>query len=129
QRRGAQDSAEAVAAGETEMDRCRCGVEDQLEQQPFLVTPVANLPHPDHASIGVGQKRIVDAPLREEILLHLDGEEVLERAAARSHHVAEPDQRVAARGSSVADHLLLQCIEYRFRVEAATPTAAAPEEF
>src|SRR4029077_9085200 len=123
QRRRPQHFAEAVASGEAEADRRRRGIDEELEEQTLPLAAVPDLAHAEEAAVRVGEEWVVDAALREDIFLHADGEEMLERTAAALHDVAEPDSRVASRGSRVAKTLLLQRVTHGFNIEAAVPDA------
>ena len=91
QLRRPQNPAETVAGGEREVNRVGCAVEEQSKEQLLFLAAVADLADAELPPLRVGEERVFDAALRERIVLHADGEEVLERAAAELHHVAEPD--------------------------------------
>src|SRR5207248_2161544 len=86
QRRGTERFAESVAAGEREVDRLR-GVEQKLKEHPLLMTAIADLADIEPLPVVVGEERIVEAPLRKDIVLHAHGEEVRERMSAEAHNV------------------------------------------
>ena len=100
QHRPAKHFAKSIAPGEREVDRRRCAIEQEPEEQPLLVAAVTDLAQADLAAVGVGEDGILDAALREEVVLHADGEEVGERAAAEVHDVAGPDGSLLVVGRS-----------------------------
>ena len=103
-------------------------VEHQLEEELFLLPPSADLAQSEEAAVGVGDERVLDAPLREEVVLHADGEEVLEGAAAEAHDVGEGDGRLSVIGYRLSDSPLFEGVEDGGRVELhAHPVGAAEE--
>ena len=104
------------------MHRLGCAVEQQLEQQALFVAAVADLAQADLAAIDVGEDGIFEAALREEVVLHADGEEVLEGAAAEAHDVAGPHRWQLTVGGWQL--LLFERVDDRWDVEAPRCCAA-----
>src|SRR6202008_1477365 len=77
QRRRPQRLPEPISARKRKVNDLSA-IEQQLEQHPFLVPPVVDLANAERAAIVIGKQRIVETPLREEIVLHADGEEMVE---------------------------------------------------
>src|SRR6185369_11798790 len=121
-----KDFAESVGSGVRHAD-VRRAVEREIEEQLFLVAAGADFAEAEGAAVAVRDERIFDAALREEIVLRADEEEVLERAAAELHHVAEED---LCRTGALAcpNRALLDRVDHRRVVEAQIPRLCATEE-
>src|SRR5947209_13020176 len=63
----------------------------EVEQQLLFIASRADLAQAERATIAVGEEWVFDAALRKKLVLRADDEQVLERAAAELHHVAEED--------------------------------------
>ena len=89
--RFAQSLPEPIARCEREVDRFRCTAH-QPEQKLFLGTSVTDLAKAEEATVAVDEEWVFDAALREHVVLHADGEEMIEGAAAQAHDIADPDR-------------------------------------
>jgi len=118
-RRGTQRLAEPIAAGEGEVD-CFRAVEQKLEEHPLLIASVADLANVEPLPVVVGKKRIVEAPLREDVVLHPNGEEVCERASAEAHDVGN-ENRLPAAGCRLSGGCMLQSVDDGGGIEADVP--------
>ena len=118
QRRGTERFAESVPAGEGEVDRLRA-VEQKLKEHPLLIASVADLADVEPLPVVVGKERIVEAPLREDVVLHAHGEEVREGTAAEAHDVgAEDFGKWSVRRFQ---RFVLKRVDDRGRIEADVP--------
>ena len=126
QPRRPQDLAEDVGAGVRKAEVRSGAVEEQSKQQLLFVAAVADLAQAEHAAVGVGEQRIFVAALREHIVLHPHDEQMLERASAELHHVAEPDVRL--RCIRVGERGRFDRVDGRGGIERPVPNRGAPEE-
>src|SRR5205085_1420764 len=84
----------------------------------------ADLAQAERATVAVGEERVFDAALREKLVLRAYDEQMLERAAAELHDVAEEDRASRFRD----EHALFQRVDERGVVEADVPCARAAEQ-
>ncbi len=108
------------------MNRLRA-VKKELEQHPFLVAAITDLAHAKRTAVVIGEKRIVEATLRKEILLQPDCEEMREGAAAEAHDVGAENLLLPVVGCRLSQRFVLQCLDDGGGIEANVPFARSLE--
>ena len=122
--RRTEDLAEAIAGRVGEVHGPGGGEQGEEQRSSSRPSPISRRPRRRRSESG--KQRILDAALREDIVLHARDEEVRERLPAKAQHVADAHRR--AGGGHEAQRLPLDRVDDGGGVERTAPDGGVAEQ-